>query len=297
MGEVVVADYASMGKIGVWTGLRQWPDDPSARKEAGAELESLGFASLWIGGSSGQFPVIDDVLGATSRLVAATGIIQIWANPARAVAAEHHRLTTKHPGRFLLGLGVGHAPAVEAAGQRYERPLDKLTSYLDELDAAEHPVPSSERVIAALRPKALAVAATRAAGAHPYNVSPEHTAKARVLLGPSALLIPEQKVFIDADASTSRDVARQAMARYLELPNYVNNLRELGFDDDDFADGGSDRFLDTMVVWGSATTIAMRVRAHLDAGANQVVVQLLSATEGGDLPRAGWRQAAEMLLG
>jgi alkanesulfonate monooxygenase SsuD/methylene tetrahydromethanopterin reductase-like flavin-dependent oxidoreductase (luciferase family) len=100
-----VADYASMGKIGVWTGLRQWPDDSSARAEAGAELESLGFASLWIGGSSGQFPVIDDVLGATSRLVAATGIIQIWANPAQAVAEEHHRLTTRHPGRFLVGLG------------------------------------------------------------------------------------------------------------------------------------------------------------------------------------------------
>jgi probable F420-dependent oxidoreductase len=293
----MMAKFDSMGQIGVWTSLGQWPSDPGACGEAGAELEQLGFAASWIGGSSGQLKVIDGILGATSRLVAGTGITQIWANPARDIAAAHHQLTNDHPGRFLLGLGVGHARAVEAAGQTYERPLEKLTSYLDELDAAENPVPPSERVIAALRPKALAIAATRAAGAHPYNVSADHTAKARALLGPSSLLVPEQKVCFSTDDSTCREVGRRAMSIYLGLPNYLTNFRELGFDDTDFEDGGSDRFIDTMVVWGSANTIAARVREHLDAGADQVAVQVLRATGGGDLPQSEWREAAEVLLG
>ncbi len=293
----MMARFDSMGQIGVWTGVRQWPSDPGACAQAGAELEQLGFAASWIGGSSGQLKVIDAILGATSRLVAGTGITQIWDNPAKDIAAEHHQLTNDHPGRFLLGLGVGHAPAVEATGRTYERPLDKLTSYLDELDASEYPVPPSERVIAALRPKALAIAATRAAGTHPYNVSVDHTAKARALLGPLPLLVPEQKVCLTTEASTAREVGRRVMSMYLGLPNYLNNLRELGFDDTDFEDGGSNRFIDTMVVWGSAATIAARVREHLDAGANQVAVQVLSPTGGNDLPQSEWRQAAEVLLG
>lgn len=291
-----MTDFKAIGKIGVWTSVRQWPSDAGACAEAGAELERLGFAASWIGGSSGQLQVIDAILGATSQLVAGTGITQIWANPAPQVAAEHHQLTTAHPGRFLLGLGVGHAPAVEASGQVYQRPLEKLTTYLDELDTAEHPVPVSERVIAALRPRALAIAATRAAGAHPYNVSPEHTARARAALGPTPLLIPEQKVLIGADATTAREVGRKTMSVYLRLPNYLNNLRELGFDDTDFVDGGSDRFIDTMVVWGPSDAIAARVREHLDAGADQVAVQVLSATDSRGLPRSEWGQAADILL-
>jgi probable F420-dependent oxidoreductase len=225
-----VADFEFTGTIGVWTSIRQWPDEPAARAEAGAAVETLGFASCWIGGSSGQLEVIDAILGGTDRLVAGTGIIQIWENPAQDIATAHHRLTTDHPGRFLLGLGVGHAPAVEASGKKYERPLEKLTSYLDELDVAEYPVPTSQRVIAALRPKALAIAADRAAGTHPYNVSPEHTAKSRALLGPAPLLIPEQKVFLGTDASTAREVARRTMSIYLGLPNYLRLLaRSCGF--------------------------------------------------------------------
>src|SRR5271166_6375910 len=132
-----MADFKSMGRIGLWTSLRQWPDDPSAISEAASEMEHLGYAALWVGGSSGQIPLLDSVLSATTRLVGATGITQIWSNPAGEVAADHHRLAAAHQGRFLLGLGVGHAPAVEAAGQRYERPLTKLEQYLDELDAAD----------------------------------------------------------------------------------------------------------------------------------------------------------------
>jgi probable F420-dependent oxidoreductase len=269
---------------------------PDARVEAAAELEQLGFAAVWVGGSSGQVPVIEDILGGTTRLVGATGITQIWSNPASEVALDHRRLSAKYPGRFLLGLGVGHAPAVEASGHKYERPMQKLVSYLDELDSSEHPVPASERVIAALRPRALALTATRAAGAHPYNVPPEHTSKARALLGPAPLLLPEQKVLFSTDASSARELGRRAMHYYLNLPNYVNNLRDLGFDDRDFADGGSDRFVDAMVAWGSPNTVATRVREHLDAGANQVAVQVLSANRGGGLPRTEWREAAAALL-
>jgi probable F420-dependent oxidoreductase len=291
-----MVDLESLGTIGVWSSVRQWPDDLGVCAEAGAELERLGFAVSWIGGSEGQFRAIGAILGGTTRLVAATGITQIWINPAEEIAAQHHRLTTDYPGRFLLGLGVGHAPAVEGYGLTYERPLAKLSSYLDALDAAESPVPIAERVIAALRPKALAIAATRAAGAHPYNVSPDHTAKARALLGASPLLIPDQKVLFTTDASVAREVGRRVMAPYFRLPNYRNNLLELGFTDNDLADGGSDRLLDTMVAWGSAATVATRVHEHLDAGANQVAVQVLSITGGRDLPRLEWRDAAEALL-
>ena len=286
----------TLGKIGVWTSVRQWPEDRGAIGEAAAELEQLRFTAAWIGGSTGQFPVAGAILAATTNFVAATGVVQVWINPAAEVAARHHELTTAHPGRFILGLGVGHAPAVTAAGLNYERPLQKLASYLDELDRAEHPVPQSERVIAALKPKALALAGVRAAGAHPYNVPPEHTARARAALGPSALLIPEHKVFFGTDPSAARTVARRALAIYLNLPNYVDNLRQFGFDDPDFAGGGSDRLVDTLVAWGSDDAVRARIQEHLDAGANQVAVQVLNASEQPGLPRVEWRHAAEVLL-
>ncbi len=286
----------TLGKFGVWTSVRQWPEDIGAIGDAAGELEQLGFTAAWIGGSTGQFPVAGAILAATTNFVAATGVVQVWINPAAEVAARHNELTTAHPGRFILGLGVGHAPAVTAAGLNYERPLQKLASYLDELDRAEHPVPQSERVIAALKPKALALAGVRAAGAHPYNVPPEHTARARAALGPSALLIPEHKVFFGADPSAARTVARRALAIYLNLPNYVDNLRQFGFDNPDFAGGGSDRLVDTLVAWGSDDAVRDRLQEHLDAGANQVALQVLSASEQPGLPRVEWRHAAEVLL-
>jgi probable F420-dependent oxidoreductase len=281
----------------IWTNNLQWPSDPGAVAAAGAELEELGFPEVWIGGSSGQFPIIDALLGGTARLAAATGIIQIWVNPADVVATEHHRLTSSYPGRFLLGLGVGHAPLVNTAGAAtYHRPLAKLISYLDELDTATAPVPKSERVIAALGPRALALTKQRSAGAHPYNVSPEHTARARSILGPSALLIPEQKVLFTTDASAARRIARKSMANYFRLPNYVNNFRALGFDDGDLTDGGSDRFLDAMVAWGSPEAVAARVRGHVEAGADRVALQVLSPAATPGLPMTEWRRAAEALL-
>ena len=285
-----------LGPVGVWTVLPQWPADPAVVGEVGAELEDLGFAAVWIGGSAGQFAPAAALLAATRRLVVATGVVEVWSNPAAAVAAEHHQLASAYPGRFLLGLGAGHAPAVEARGQRYERPLAKLSSYLGELDAARTPVPLGERVLAALGPKALALAGQRSAGAHPYNVTAGHTAVARAALGPGPLLAPEQKVYFSNDPAEARDVARQKLGRTLELPNYSNNLRRLGFGDDDFAGGGSDRLLDALVAWGTPESVAGQVRQHFDAGADHVCIQVLPSVSQGGLPRAEWRIAAAALL-
>jgi probable F420-dependent oxidoreductase len=282
--------------VSIWTSLRQWVEDPAAPGAVGEELEQLGFGALWMGGSTGQIAVIDAILAATSRLVAATGITQIWSNPADQVAAEYHRLNDAHGDRFVLGLGVGHAPAVEASGQRYHKPLSKLRSYLDELDHAARPVPASGRIIAAQRSHAMKLAAERAAGAHPFNVPPAHTAQARRLLGPEPILAPGQKILFDTDRSRARQIGRDVMAVYLDLPNYRNNLRDFGLDDDDFANGGSDRLIDTMVAWGTPETVRRRVQEHLDAGADTVAVQVLSDSCGAALPRREWHQAAKVLL-
>jgi probable F420-dependent oxidoreductase len=297
----------SLGRIGVWTGRSQWPDDLGAAVDAAAEVEELGFSAVWIGGSSGQFEVAGPILKATKTLVVATGIVQIWANLADDVAEAHHQLTAAYPGRFLLGLGVGHAPAVEATGQSYTHPYAKLVSYLDELDAAERPVLPAERVLAALGDKTLRLSAERARGAHPYNVSPEHTERARAALGPDALLAPEHKAFLGTDPSAARALARQSLSPYLRLPNYTNNLRRSGFDDRDLEGGGSDRLIDALVAWGSDEAVATRLREHLDAGADHVAVQVVGAGDGRkpstpfawnspSLPRREWRRLADAVL-
>jgi probable F420-dependent oxidoreductase len=287
----------ALGPIGIWSSRRQWSSDPGAAGEAAAELEELGFSAVWLGSSTGDLTLPETLLAATTTLVVATGIVDVWSAPAAVVAANHHRLTNRFSGRFLLGLGMGHAEIVETTtGQRYVRPLRKMASYLDELDAAEHPVPAGERVLAALGPKALGLAADRSAGAHPYNVTPEHTAGARALLGPARLLAPEQKILLGADPSEARETARRTLAMYLKLPNYVTNLRRLGFDDTDLAGSGSDRFLDALVAWGRPDAVAARVREHLDAGATHVPVQVLTARGNTAPPRAEWRRAAEALL-
>lgn len=292
----------ALGQVGVWTGVRQWPSDRRAAREIAAELEQLGFSTVWLGGgpggSSGQFNVADALLAATTTLVVATGIVEVWSTPASEVIARHNQLITAHPGRFLLGLGAGHAEAVEPiTGQQYVKLLSKLASYLDELDGDDEPVPASQRVLAALGPRMLRLAGERSAGAHTYEVTPEYTATARAALGPAPLLAPEQKLLLEGDPSVARNLGREALAVHLELPNYLNNWRRLGFDDTDFADGGSDRLVDALVAWGSSSMISRRVQDYLDAGATHVAVQVLSAAGRTSLPREEWRDAAAALLG
>ena len=276
------------GGIGVWSGqLRS--GDPGEIADAAAELESLGFGTIWV---PGRGPAdlessLRVLLGATERLTVATGIVSIWTHPARETAELHARLGTEFPGRFLLGVGVSHASSVEREGGEYRRPLTAMTAYLDALDAADPAVPSDERIIAALAPRMLALARDRSLGTHPYLVTPEHTRIAREALGPAALLAPEQTVVVEEDPDRARAIARAWLEPYLRLPNYVRNLLSLGFEQADVEQGGSDRLVDEAVAWGSVEAIRARIDAHRAAGADQVAIQV--PTEPGRIPRADWR--------
>ena len=249
-------------------------------------MEKLGYGAIWIGGSpSGDLKIVDQLLGATDHIAVATGIVNMWQDDAATVAASYHRIEQRFPGRFLLGVGIGHPEAT----QEYIKPYDKMVAYLDELDAAG--VPVAGRALAALGPKVLRLAADRTAGAHPYLTTPAHTREARELMGAGPLLAPEQKVVLDTDTARARALGREKVASpYLKLSNYVSNLRRLGWSDEDLANGGSDALVDALVAHGDAETAAAGLTAHLDAGADHVCVQVL-----GDA-LSGYRQLAEVLL-
>jgi probable F420-dependent oxidoreductase len=261
-----------LGRIGVWLfhGL--------LTPELAGEVEKLGYGTLWIGGSpGGDLELPERLLDGTSRLTVATGIVNIWQDDARTVAASVRRVEARHPGRFVLGVGAGHREATS----EYERPYDALCRYLDVLDAEG--VPASGRMLAALGPRVLRLSGERAAGAHPYLTTPEHTRRAREILG-TALLAPEQKVVLEEDTARARAVAREAVTFYLSLSNYTSNFRRLGFTDEDLAGQGSDHLIDTLVAHGSAGAAAARVREHLTAGADHVAVQPLAPADEGPLP-------------
>jgi probable F420-dependent oxidoreductase len=288
------------GPIGIWTA--QFEYQPAARvREAAAELEQLGFGAIWFPESVGRESLTHAalLLGATSRIVIATGIANIYARDCVTMAAGQNTLAEAYPGRFLLGLGVSHIPLVEEArGHRYGKPVASMRAYLDGMDRAPYravlPSVTPNRVLAALGPQMLRLAATRAGGAHSYFVPPEHTAGAREILGRDRLLAVEQAVVLETDATKAREIARAHTARYLALPNYVNNLRRLGFGDADLKDGGSDRLIDAIVAWGDMTAVIDRVRAHQTAGADHVCIQLLPADPQA-LPMPQWREVASAL--
>jgi probable F420-dependent oxidoreductase len=290
-----------IGRVGIWTFALEL--QPAARaQEAAAELESLGYPALWIPEAMGREALTHAglLLAGTRRITVATGIANVWARDAMTMAAGQKTLDEAYPGRFLLGIGVSHAPLVEGMrGHRYEKPLSFMRRYLDAMDAAPFlaapPSGPGRRVIGALAPKMLALAAQRTAGAHPYFVPPEHTARAREIMGPGPLLAPEQAVVLETDPTTARAIARAHMRMYLGLPNYTNNLRSLGFGDDDLRDGGSDRLVDAIVAWGDVDAILARVRAHHAAGADHVCVQVLPADPRA-LPLPEWRTLAPALL-
>ncbi|MFI5394733.1 MAG: LLM class F420-dependent oxidoreductase [Candidatus Binatia bacterium] len=290
-----------IGRVGIWSFTLEL--HPAARaQEAAAEVEALGYKALWIPEAMGReaFTHAGLLLAGTQRVVVATGIANIFARDAMTMAAAQKTLTEAYPDRFLLGIGVSHAPLVEGVrGHRYEKPLSTMRTYLDAMDAAPFlavpPTAQPMRVIGALAPKMLKLAAEHAAGAHPYFVPPEHTARARQIMGKGPLLAPEQAVVLETDAGKARDIARTHMATYLGLPNYVNNLKRLGFTDDDVANGGSDRLVDAIVAWGNIDAIVKRVRAHHDAGADHVCVQVLDPDPRA-LPLRQWRELAPALL-
>lgn len=255
-----------LGRYGVWFGVR------SITPEFAKRIESLGYGAVWVGGSpDADLSWVEPALAQTSSLQLATGIINIWSSPAAAVAESFHRIEKDYPGRFLLGIGVGHREHT----QEYRKPYEALVSYLDELDAAS--VPTSRRVLAALGPKVLGLSAERSAGAHPYLTTPEHTAQARELVGNTVFLAPEHKVVLDADTGKAREIARQSVVFNLGLDNYVNNFRRLGFTEADVGKPGSDKLIDAVVAHGTPEAIVARLNEHLQAGADHVAIQVLGA--------------------
>jgi probable F420-dependent oxidoreductase len=282
---------------GIWSAALRY-GDPGAAAAAAAELEEQGWSALWIPDVGGDvFAAVGNLLGATRSITVATGILNLWMHDAAETAERHHDFVAEHGPRFLVGIGVSHAPLIDAAeAGRYRRPLARTAEYLDGLDAAEHPLQAKDRVLAALGPKMLELARERTAGSHPYLVTPEHTAIVREALGPDRLVAPEQAVVLETDPGRAREIGRAHLAGYLRLPNYANNWKRIGFTDDDTAGGGSDRLVDALVAWGDEDAVAARVQQHRDAGADHVCIQVL----GDDLMAPStdeWRRLAPVLLG
>jgi probable F420-dependent oxidoreductase len=286
-----------LGRFGIWSsGLRL--GDPSEVADAAAELDELGFGTVWLPGrGSDIFERAGVILAATTRLKVATAIVSIWSATPTEVAAGHEALAQAFPGRFVLGLGISHAPIVdrEEAG-RYTKPFTRMGEYLDELDALPNAVPRDERLIAAIYPKMLALSAERTLGTHPYLVPPEHSREAREILGPTALLAPEQSVVLESDPERARAFARHHLNNpYMGLPNYTRNWLKYGLDESDLLDGGSDRLVDSIVAWGGIEQLVDRVGAHHAAGADHVCLQVLQEDRA-RIFRDEWRMLAEALL-
>jgi probable F420-dependent oxidoreductase len=266
---------SDLGRFGVFTLGGMFFE--GATVEQAQEIERLGYGTLWVSGSPpADLSFAEPLLECTTALKVATGVVNIWSADAKTVAASFHRINTAYPGRFVLGIGAGHREHTE----QYRKPYDALVDYLDELD--EYGVPANQRVLAALGPRVLMLSAQRTAGAHPYNTTPEHTARAREKIGPNALLLPEHKVVLSTDTDEARAIARQVIAEtynYFALANYVNNFKRLGFTDADLTPPGSDKFIDSLVAYGTPDDIANRLGEHLRAGANHVVIQVLGGSD------------------
>ena len=264
-----------LGKFGVFVLGGVFSGGPTP--EQAQEIERLGYGTLWVSGSPpADLSFVEPLLESTTALKVATGVVNIWSAPAKTVAESFHRINTAYPGRFVLGVGAGHPEHT----QHYRKPYDALVDYLDELD--EYGVPADQRVLAALGPRVLRLAAQRTAGAQPYNTTPEHTAQAREIIGPNALLLPEHKVVLSTDTEEARAIARRVMAdtyNYFALANYVSNWKRLGFTDADLTRPGSDKFIDALVAYGAPDDIANRLREHLRAGADHVVIQVLGGSD------------------
>jgi probable F420-dependent oxidoreductase len=269
-----------IGRFGIWkraadvtTGLA-------------STVEELGYRALWIGGSPpGDLAIVEEALAATETIGIATGIVNMWREDAVTVAQSFHRIEERHPGRFLLGVGIGHPESTA----EYRSPYDTMVEYLARLH--EEGVPADHLVLAALGPKALRLSAEQTAGSHPYFTTPRHTSLAREIVGSGVLLAPEQTVVVDDDPDRARDTAGAFAARYLGLVNYRNSLLREGWDETDLDDGGSDRLIQEVVLTGSLDHIAAGIKAHLEAGADHVCIQDL-----GPDPGSGYRALAELLL-
>jgi probable F420-dependent oxidoreductase len=286
-----------VGGTGIWSSALRYGDAAQAA-DAAQELEELGYTALWIPDTGGDlFGAVANLMAATQRTTVATGILNLWMHSPADAARHFVEITVEYGRRLLLGIGVSHARLIDRVSEpgTYQRPIQRVVEFLDGLDTAATPVPERDRVLAALGPRMLEVARQRTAGTHLYLVTAEHTAAAREALGTESIVAVEQGVVLESDPEAARVLARQHLVRYLELPNYTNNWRRVGFTDDDLAHGGSDRLVDALYAWGDATTIARRVQDHRDAGASHVCVQVVTA-DPADFPRAEWRSLGPALV-
>jgi len=284
-----------LSRIGVWLGPLSLLSAADTR-ELAPELEELGYGAIWFGegvGTKECFTQASALLSWTRTAVVGSGIANIYARDPMATANGAKTLADAYPGRFLLGIGVSHAPSVATRGHEYAKPVATMRAYIDAMEGSLYRAPEPQEpapvVLAALGPKMLQLAAERTRGAHPYFTPPEHTAKAREVMGDGPLLAPEQAFVLETDPAAARAKAREHMTYYLALENYRNNLLRLGFTDEDL-DGPSDRLVDAIVAWGDVETVRERVKAHLDAGADHVCVQAV-----GDDPADELRRAAPAL--
>lgn len=253
-----------LGPFGIWRRVGEINNDMAA------EAEELGYGAIWVGGSPpGDLGSVDEVLETTERIPVLTGIVNMWREDPATVAASYRRITERHPGRFFLGLGVGHPEAVS----EYESPLDKINGYLDRIEADG--VPGDQIVLAALGPKVLRIAAERTAGAHPYLTTHRHTRMAREVMGEGPLLAPEHKVLLGATTEAALQRGRETVRRYLRLDNYRRNLIREGWEESDLEDGGSDRLVAALALSGPVEAVADALRSHLEAGADHVGIQVL----------------------
>lgn len=279
---------------GIWSSQLRY-GDPAESADAAAELDELGYSALWIPDVGGKlFDAVENLMAATTRSVIATGILNLWMHAPEDVAASFARLTGAHGDRFLLGIGVSHAPLIDAREPgRYRKPLAATASFLDAIDATDQPVPVDRRALAALGPKMLSLAASRTAGAHPYLVTPEHTASARSTLGEGPLLLPEQTVILSDNADDAREIGRGWLRSYLAMPNYANSMLRIGFSEDDVTHV-SNRLVDAIIAWGDEDAIVRRVSEHTEAGADHVCIQVL-VSDPNAYPREEWRRLAAAL--
>jgi probable F420-dependent oxidoreductase len=279
--------------VSVWQPFFLKSGSTSAAVEAAVELERLGYHRIWFSAGFGDgVPVrFREILDGTERIGVAPGIVSIWHSTPAEAAAFTADAERDHPGRFLLGLGTSHAPMVEQKGDAYRRPYSKMVEFLDGLDAAG--LAPEQRILAALGPRMLELSRDRSAGAHPYFSTPEHTAESRAALGPDRLLAPVVAVVVDPDPETARATAREYAAGYLQLPNYVNNLRRFGWTDDDLTGGGSDRLIDALIPSGTAEQVAAGLEKHYQAGADEIAIQVLTD---GSFPADAFRALARVLI-
>ncbi|WP_337063388.1 TIGR03620 family F420-dependent LLM class oxidoreductase [Kineococcus sp. G2] len=289
---------AARARMSLWGGA-PWAD-PARRdeaREAAREVEALGYSRIWLSGGfdPGLHPVFGELLDGTEEIGVASGIVSVYAATPEQTAEGFADLERRHPGRFLLGLGNSHAAIVERTGEDYSKPYSRTVEHLDALDAAGA-VPRERRALAALGPRMLRLARDRSLGAHPYFTTAAHTTYAREVLGDGVLLAPEVAVVLEEDPDAARAIARRYATGYLALPNYTNNLRRFGYGDEDFADGGSERLIDELIPWGDTATVVAGLARHVDAGADEVAVQVLTAS-GDDFPLEQWGRLARALIG